>query len=299
MRLAWALSSWLVLSFALDGVAHAEPRPKVECKRAAERAQKYRNEGKLLQARDELHVCVRPVCPAVVRSYCTRWFVEVEADLPSVVIKVRDGAGNDLSDADVKVDGVLVDAWREGLPIPLDPGAHSLEYTRAGSEPVQTSVLLGVAEKHRVLSVTLDTEPQASEPAAQAALYAPPAGYSLSEPEPEPEPRARPSKAAWVVGAATLAAWGSFAYFGLAGQSELRELEERCGGKCDASEVDAAWSKLIVADVSLGLAVIGTGLSTWLFVSSTRKGARDDRRPGQVTLTPAKHGLSLGLSGRF
>src|SRR5438128_2056749 len=114
---SWRLFAALFSFVVLSAVSVAEARPpslKVQCKQAAERAQMYRNEGKLLSARDELHQCVLPACPAVVRSYCTRWFEELEADLPTIVLKVRDGEGNDLSDATVSIDGQLVDAWQGG-----------------------------------------------------------------------------------------------------------------------------------------------------------------------------------------
>jgi hypothetical protein len=296
---SWCLCAALISFVVLGASTGAQARPpsmKVQCKQAAERAQMYRNEGKLLSARDELHQCVLPACPAVVRSYCTRWFEEVEAGLPSIVLKVRDGDGNDLSDARVAIDGLGVDAWQGGLPIELDPGSHSIQCTREGNPPAQASVLLGTAEKRRLVTLTIE-----SSLPNPAHLDPPLARVRTTE---EPHGLHRPSAAAWVMGAATLAAYGSFAYFGTTGRSELDELRAGCAGHCDQGKVDAAWTKLIIADVSLGVAVLGTGLSTWLFVRSMR-GKSDERAPSapmpatEASLAPLRHGLSLGMRHRF
>ena len=288
-RLFAALISFVVLG-ASTGAKARPPSIKVQCKQAAERAQMYRNEGKLLSARDELHQCVLPACPAVVRSYCTRWFEEVEADLPTIVLKVRDGEGNDLSDATVSIDGQRVETWQGGLPIALDPGSHTIQCARADSPPAQASVLLGTAEKRRLLTLTIESAPpnyqELDPPVARA------------RPEVEDSSPHRPSVAAWVVGATTLAAYGSFAYFGTTGRHELDDLHDSCEGHCEQSKVDAAWTKLIIADVSLGVAVLGTGLSTWLFVKSMR--GKGERPPAtQASVAPLMHGLRLGVSHRF
>ena len=98
--------------------------------------------------------------------------------------------------------------------------------------------------------------------------------------------------------ATTLAAYGSFAYFGTTGRHELDDLHDSCEGHCEQSKVDAAWTKLIIADVSLGVAVLGTGLSTWLFVKSMR--GKGERPPAtQASVAPLMHGLRLGVSHRF
>ena len=291
LRLAEALIALSVLGFSAQDWARP-PSIKVQCKQAAERAQMYRNEGKLLSAREELHQCVRPACPAVVRTYCTRWFEEVEADLPSVVLKVRDSKGNDLSDASVTIDGQLLDSWQGGLPIPLDPGSHTIACTRPGSPPTQTSVLLGTAEKRRLVTLIVESAPPDPE------HLDPPLANALDRQHEERDARHRPSAAAWTVGALTLATFGSFAYFAVTGRNELAELRATCEGHCEQSKVDAAWTKLVIADVSLGLAVVGTGLSTWLFVSSVR-GSRRERRPSQASFAPSPQGLSFSYRREF
>src|SRR5687767_3176668 len=100
MGLSWTRCWWLARGLAMAlALAPLQParadvapsdKTKVRCARAAEQAQQLRLDAKLLEARDQLRMCVRPACPDIVRSYCTRWFEEVEADLPSVVVRVQD-----------------------------------------------------------------------------------------------------------------------------------------------------------------------------------------------------------------
>jgi hypothetical protein len=290
LRLVEALITLFVLAVSAQASARP-PSLKVQCKQAAERAQMYRNEGKLLSAREELHRCVRPACPAVVRTYCTRWFEEVEADLPTIVLKVKDRDGNDLSDATVSIDGQVLDSWQGGLPIALDPGSHTIGCTRPENPAIETSVLLGTAEKRRLITLTLESSTPNPE------HLDPPLAAQLSEAPRARKQARRPSAAAWTVGALSLAAWGSFAYFGYTGRNELSDMRDTCAGHCPQSKVDSAWDRLIIADVSLGLAVVGTGLSTWLFVSSLRNGK--ERPRNEASVVPSPFGASFSYRRRF
>lgn len=305
-RAALILPLALFFGVMVSSTAHAKsksrPKPKHKtaavCARAAERAQQHRIDGKLLAAQEELHTCMKSSCPAVIRSHCTRWFEEVESALPSIVLRVTDEAGHDLTDVTVSVDGAVIDSWREGLPIVLDPGEHEFVYERPGYEPVLERVLIAASEKNRVLSITLATK--ASTP-RQTSAYDDDPRRELSDlsehDDPARAPRRRPSAAAWIAGSAALAAWGSFAYFGITGQKDMQHLRDTCAGECPQSEVDKAWTRLVIADVSLGVAVVATGVATWLFVASTRK----DHKPARtsVGMAPTGAGGFVHMSTRF
>src|SRR3954453_19637075 len=68
---------------------------KQECARAAESGQRLLKAGKLTAGRAEFLTCARDVCPGAVRPYCLRWLEEVDAALPSFVVRARDAEGND------------------------------------------------------------------------------------------------------------------------------------------------------------------------------------------------------------
>jgi hypothetical protein len=66
-------------------------------------------------------------------------------------------------------------------------------------------------------------------------------------------------------------------------------LRSDCAGHCGAAEVDAARNKLIVADVSLGVAVVSATIATVLFVRGKR----------EVSLAPLPSGAVAAWTERF
>ncbi len=57
-------------AMAADGVG-------AECARSAEKAQTLRDAAKLVEAREQLLVCARDVCPRAVTSDCLGWIHDV------------------------------------------------------------------------------------------------------------------------------------------------------------------------------------------------------------------------------
>lgn len=93
----------LVQTVLVAGVASAGD--KARCLDAATKGQRLRDAHKLLDARVQLRICAAAECPAVVQSDCAHWLAEVEHALPSIVITARNGAGADLVEVTVSVDG--------------------------------------------------------------------------------------------------------------------------------------------------------------------------------------------------
>src|SRR5262249_42485296 len=121
---------------------------------AYEKAQQLRGEAKLRAARDQLLVCSRPECPALVRQDCSQWMGEVQHALPSVVIAARDGTGHDVLAVRVSIDGVVVTETLDGKPIAVDPGPHKFKYETAGSAPIEEQVLVREGERNRPLTAS-------------------------------------------------------------------------------------------------------------------------------------------------
>jgi hypothetical protein len=71
-----------------------------------------------------------------------------------------------------------------------------------------------------------------------------------------------------LIGGVGLAGFGGFAVFGLTGLSEKRDLADTCApsGSCAAGDVSSARTRLIIADVSLGVGVVAVGIATYLFL---------------------------------
>jgi len=282
----------------VEGVASAES-VKRDCAQSASEGQRLRDEGKPLAARAQFLACARSACPSIVRSRCGRWLEEMAAAIPSVVVRARAGSPEhlaDVTDVTVVIDGAKVADSLDGQPIPLEPGGHTLQFTRSGAPPVEEHVLLVAGEKNRQLVVDFPGEARSAPPSSATAGS--PVPITASAAPPRESASIRPG--AWVFTGLTVAAAGSFAYFGLTGKSELDSLRATCAGHCDQGPVSSAWNKLIAADVSLGIGVLSAGLATWLFLSP-HHAEPPSKYPSTAGFlaAPSARGMQLGWYGVF
>src|SRR5579872_4668504 len=113
----------LVVAFAIAAlVAPAVARADdTACIAASEQELTLRQQGKLHDALKQLAACADASCPDEVKAECTRRVAEVDAAMPTLVVVAQDGAGNDLSDVRVSVDGAPLLASLDGRPVSLDP----------------------------------------------------------------------------------------------------------------------------------------------------------------------------------
>jgi hypothetical protein len=138
---------------------------------------KLRKEHHLREARQQLLVCAALTCPAEVRSECERHLSAVNAAIPTLIFEAKDAAGNDLSAVTVTMDGKPLADRLEGIPISLDPGAHSFHFETAGHAPVDKSFVLEEAQKGRREKIVFGA----------AAVSAPPAPGQGGEARPAKE----------------------------------------------------------------------------------------------------------------
>ncbi|GAC1351897.1 MAG: hypothetical protein NVS3B20_04830 [Polyangiales bacterium] len=240
------------------------------CIKAFERGQTLRKSFALLEAQEQLRTCVRNVCPDVVKHDCASWLTEMEQSIPTVIISARDPAGVDLSDVHVSVDGrPLVDKL-EGRAIPVNPGEHTFRYERAGSISQEQRLIINQAEKQRLMKVTLEpslstsTSSPSVVSAGSSANDAPPSTSTVISANPHPSTLPIAAGSFAVLGAVAM---GSFVYFGLTGNAQLRDLRDTCAGKCSASAIDSVKKTYLFADVSLGVGLVSLGLSTYFFLT--------------------------------
>jgi hypothetical protein len=254
MRLASALAVGVLASaWSAPSVARADD--VMTCVSASELAQLLRDEGKYKKTREQLLVCMREVCPTVVRRDCVQWLGEVDALMPSVVLSAKDAAGHDLSDARVTLDGAPLTNKLDGRPIALDPGEHVLRFEVSGASMAEERLVMHAGEKHRAVTVKLG--PPVPSPAAPPSPPVPPSSSASG----------RAPIGAYVIGGLGVAALGAFAYLGLTGRSDVSEMRSTCAPLCDPSRVDAARAKLLVADVSLGAGVVALGAAAYILLT--------------------------------
>ncbi len=252
-------ANWASFAVALTllGGDRASATPKGDadaCVDAAEEGQKLSIEGKLRAARAQYLVCVKDVCPAVVRKDCAQFLVDLERATPTIVIAAREAGGGDLVDVRVTVDGKPFLARLVGKATPIDPGPHELHLEAAGMHAVKTTIVVIEGEHGRIVPVTM-------QPLVPVDVHAD-----------APQPSSGPAAGAWIAAGIGVASLGTFAWLGLSARADYDDLRARCGSRCSDVDVDPARRKALWADVALGVAVVSIGVSTWLFVDhATRK----------------------------
>jgi hypothetical protein len=240
------------------------PTPsKAECAAAYEAAQESRAAGQLRKTRERLEFCAQVECPSFVQRDCSRWFGEVERELPSVRISARDwdaSAGN----LRVSLDGQPLDEPLVDRAIALDPGQHEFVFERSGHTPITRTIVAQQGVQNRVLVV--DFGPASGEPVPADRVKSS-GGMSL-------KPFAY---AAWAVGAVGL---GTFAVMGTVGRSDKRALEDDCPvegpenapGVCTAAKIDDRNATIdrefLAADIGLIVGIAGAVGGAALFLLS-------------------------------
>jgi hypothetical protein len=263
--------------------------------------QKLRRAGKLLDARAKFSTCARPSCPREIVERCTRWTEETQTAIPSVVLVARDPQGRDLSDVAVSIDGAAAAPIATG-GVELDPGEHVFLFQRGGSPNVEERIILREGQKDRQVVATLvvpgSTPARAQEATSSRAPAAAPAAAPEATREAAPEatpeaPRPVPTLT-WVLGGVGLAALGSFGTFAALGVSERSS--DHCDTGCTPSEKSDVDTKLLIADVSLGVGVVAIVAATWLYL------ARPSVTPSTasfVDVRPVRSGAVALFGARF
>lgn len=256
----------LVVVLALAYPATAQADRQSQCIEDFERAQRTRKAGRLLDSRREFRLCADETCPSMLRKDCTDALAQLGTAIPSVRPKLLDAAGAELTGYELEIDGARVAVGSE--PIELDPGEHVLAFSKDGQR-VEERVTLRTGDL--AVPVTARSSPRPS-------------------PKPKPEPRAGSTPTlAWVLGGVAVVGGAGFVGFGLAGRST-----ERCKGRCSDDEIDTLHRQYLLADVSLGVALVSGGIAGWLFLSSN-----NEPESGWVGVAPTRAGALVGGGRRF
>ena len=254
---------------ASENAARADERE--QCAAAADQAQQLRDEGKYRRGREQLLICARDVCPAPIKRDCLEWLSQLENVAPTIVLGAKEGT-KDLSDVKVSVDGVQVTDKLDGKPMQMDLGKHVFKFEYAG-QVKEEDFVIGAGQKNRNVSVTFGVP----------AVVAPP-----PPPKEVPEGSLVP---AIIVGGLGVVALGSFAIFGLGGKSDVDDLQS-CKGHCSEDSVDKARTKLIIADISLGVGIVALGVATYMIITRPKLDA--GVKTGQASAAPSKVSFDFG-----
>jgi hypothetical protein len=244
---------------------------KLRCAHAYEMSQRLKQDGKLQQAREQALVCAQTACPALLSGDCTSWLAELDGAIASVIIDVRDARGQAVPEARVSVDGVAADQLLDGRALPLDPGEWHFRVTLPDGRQLERTLVVVEGKKSQYVRFDVPAPPNAAAP-ARTSRHAPVLLY----------------------GATALGIMGGvgFAYFGLQGRADERELEDSCAPRCSSSDMAALERTYLAADVSLGVGVVALGALGYLLLTN-----RDE--PSRVSASVSSHGAGLSFRERF
>jgi hypothetical protein len=281
------VSSSSALAYAERPAQAATPDPAVAEQKAAcasgfEQAQVLRQAAKLKASRVELLKCVQAVCSRPVQEQCSRWLGEIEPLTPSIVIAAT-VEGQDHSDVAVEMDGELLANALGGTAIELDPGPHVVKFTYGDYPSVQKDFVVREGEKLRKIKVSF------KRPQVLAATPAP-------LPPPPPVAMHRPVPAvAWALGGVALVGAGAFAYLGSSARNRRAQLERVCSPDCADSDVNSLHTRLIAADVSLGVGVVALLGAAIAYGVRPLVPVEQPKLSGSLSVTPHAIGASAAL----
>jgi len=184
-------------------------------------------------------------------------------------------------------DGIELGSASLGIPLPVDPGTHTLVVEAPGRLRSTRTISMREAQRQ---DVTLDLGPD-----QPVSTPAPPR-------RPKPASESPPSNDhtwTWVAGGIGVAGVATSLATGALAVSSKRTLEAHCvDRRCDDQGLDAAnagRTYATISTVSGAVGVLGLGVGTYLLLSP-----RTEQRPStQIEATAMPGGGFLGMKGRF
>ena len=101
--------------------------------------------------------------------------------------------------------------------------------------------------------------------------------------------------ASYVFGGVGIAAIGAFTYFGLRARKDSNAMHDTCAPGCAHADVTALKTKLVIADVSLGVGVVAIGAATFFAL----RGNGASKSAWQIDVSPEVGGARARVDVRF
>jgi hypothetical protein len=227
---------------------------------------------------------------------------KLEGKIPRLTLRRSPGAEG----AGLSLDGVELGSATIGVEMPIDPGNHSLVVRMAGREVQRITVEIGEGE-HKTFDVQ---PPAASGPSTQPTVSASTVAPIVSAEPEQGQPARSSTLLPWIVtglGAASLATSGVFY---LLRSGAVSDLENRCGASLQCTESDRSLydrgrTYTLVANVTLGVGIVGLGVGTVLLLASSGAKAKQEPRVSHPsarfdpTMNLMVHPTGVSLVGQF
>lgn len=216
---------------------------------------------------------------------------DLRTRIPKILIKRGKGA----EAAKIELDGVTLGASSIGVPVPVDPGPHTIRAKAPGREPFSDT--LTVAEKQQEsVEVTL-------KPTPSTAGTAGPVGGEKHTVKVKPHSKVVPFIIGGV-GVASLAASGTFFFLKNKAISDLNEQCPADHNQCPDSArgtYDKAKTENLVSEITLGVGVAGVGTAVVLLLTTGKQPEAKPADKAGLRVLPSAPGSPAGASvvGRF
>jgi hypothetical protein len=287
-------------TLAQEGPAPRASRPAAECAHAYEAGQELRSSGQLISARNTLQSCAQESCPGFIRTDCATWLVEIQNELPTVVVAAH-SQGRAVAQVHIIVDGRELSSGLDGQALELDPGQYDFEFQAAGMQPLEQRLIIARGERNRLIQIDLEplmNELESSRPLEQPEQVPREREQVPHEREQLPTRVPRSLVVPGVFAGAGVAGLAGFVGFGAWGHSSESRLKKTCSPNCGADSVSAVRTKYLVADVSLGMGIASLVLGTYFFFDQSSAPRAHVRSP-RLAISPRHGGGTLLYGGEF
>jgi hypothetical protein len=270
---AAASSGLLLVLFASS--AHAIDRKA--CIAAADDGQKLRDDGKLAAAREK---------------QCAEWVGEVDHEMPTLSFRAKDESGKEILDVQVVLDDKPIAESIATKAMTLDPGTHKVRFVRKDGKSVEDTFLLRTGEKDRIVELVFqapkgDTPVVTGTTATTTAPTTSGGGFRFPWP-------------AWVgLGLAVVGGAGT-AGFVVSAKSDENNFRDTCAPYCPADQRSGVETKLVLANVFLGVGIAGVGLTVVSLIIAN-VGHKEEAPPKAAGFFfgPTPGGAAAGFQGAF
>jgi hypothetical protein len=233
---------------------------KAACIAAHGDGQELRLHGRWRDAEARFRACSTG-CPGPITEDCARWYDEVRAKMPTLLVAATGPDGADTVDVALLVDGVHTADRLPATAFEVDPGEHVVRLEHPGWTPVEQRIVVRESEKDKrvALSFAPASAPSAgTSEAAPAASSAPVLGYVLLG-----------------VGAVAAAVAIPFFVVGKVDENDLRN--DSCGptATCLPDTVGQINRDYAVAGIAGGVGLVAIGLGVWQLLSHKSARATD------------------------
>lgn len=166
---------------------------------------------------------------------------------------------------EVRLDGALMGTAVWGVPAPVDPGHHELAVSAPGKQPFDVQFDIAAAEKKTLTIPALVDAPEAT-PAG-------PVGVAAVDEQKHADAVRKRRTLAYIVGGSGIVIAAVGGVFGVRTLSKKSESDDACPSRSTCTQagkdaMDAAHTSAWIADIGIGVGLVGIGVGTYLLVTA-------------------------------